>query len=124
MAKELKENALPIAFTLRVNGSAVPDTVEVVSIRVKKEVNRIAAAEIWILEGGAFGLENSPFQNSENSVFFPGNELEVYLGYGDEKSLIYSGLILTQRLMVKKDDSILAVECCDKSIRLTKGRHS
>lgn len=124
MAKEIQENPLPVAFTLQVNGSPVPDTVEVTSISINKEVNRIATAEIWIIEGGAFGLENSPFENSESSVFVPGNELEVKLGYGDETSLVYSGLILKQRLMVRNNDSVLAIECADKSIKLTKGRHS
>src|SRR5690606_10156797 len=88
MAKEIQENSLPVAFTLLVNGSPVPDTVEVASISLNKEVNRIATAEIRIIEGGAFGLENNTFENIESSVFIPGNELEVKLGYGDEKNLV------------------------------------
>ncbi len=122
MPENLRESDLPVSFTVLVNGSPVSDAVEVISITVDQEINRIASASVRIADGGSFGLENDPFANSEGSDFIPGNEIEIQLGYGDSQNTVFKGIMVSQRLGVKRNSSFLHITCKDKALTLTKTR--
>ncbi|WP_297338269.1 phage baseplate assembly protein V [Algoriphagus sp.] len=122
MAEVLKENDLPVSIEVKINGSVLSGTVEIISVAVTWEINRIAQASLKLSDGGVFGLENEPFTNSASSDFVPGNEIELNLGYGDERSLSFKGLVTGQRLVVRRDTSYLLVTCKHKAFTLTKSR--
>lgn len=122
MAELLKENDLPVSYEIKINGSPISGEVEVISISISWEINRIANASIKISDGGVFGLENEPFSNSSSPNFLPGATVEIDLGYGDERSLSFSGIVTGQRLVVRKDTSYLLVSCKNKAFKLTKSR--
>ncbi|HSF52592.1 MAG TPA: hypothetical protein VLA71_02515, partial [Algoriphagus sp.] len=122
MPEILKENDLPISFEIKINGTALSGEIEIISIGVTLEVNRIATATLKLSDGGAFGLENEPFANSASEDFIPGNEIEISLGYGDERSVAFMGVITGQRMVVRRSTSFLQVSCKDKSFKLTKSR--
>lgn len=124
MPEILQENALPISFSVEVNGSKLKDTIEVKSILIDKEINRIATASIRVLDGGAFGVSNEAFENSDGPDFIPGNSVDIYMGYGGKNEKVYAGIIISQRLVVKRNDAYIDVVCKDKSLALTKGRNS
>ncbi|ERM81211.1 hypothetical protein P872_20205 [Rhodonellum psychrophilum GCM71 = DSM 17998] len=122
MATLIQENPLPISFSIAINGSPINDSIEVVSIRISQEINRIATANIRILDGGAFGVGNEDFDNSNGPDFIPGNQIDISLGYGDDRNKVYSGIVLSQKMVVKRNNSFIEVECRDKAFKLTKGR--
>lgn len=122
MPEILKENDLPISFEVKINGTAISGEIEVISIGATLEVNRIASATLKISDGGAFGLENEPFANSSSDDFIPGKDIEISLGYGDERSIVFLGVITGQRMVVRRSTSFLLVTCKDKSFKLTKSR--
>lgn len=122
MAKILQEQDGLIDFDVSINGAKLKDTVEVCELFVQQEVNRIAFATIEILDGGAIGIVNEPFTNSEGKDFIPGNEIEIKLGYGDKREEVFKGIITAQRLMVKQGKSRLVISCKDKAVKMTKGR--
>lgn len=122
MADILKESSDPISLSIKINGKVLKDTVEILSVTVSKEVNRIATAKFRVLDGGVFGVSNESFSNAEGSDFVPGNDVEIDMGYGNSRELVYAGILLSQRMIVKKNKSYLEITCKDKAIKLTKGR--
>lgn len=122
MAELLKENDLPVSIEVKINGTVLSGAVEIISVGVTWEINRIAQATIKISDGGVFGLDNEPFTNSASSDFVPGNEIELNLGYGDERSLSFKGIVTGQRMVVRRETSYLLVTCKNKAFKLTKSR--
>ena len=122
MSEILKESEDPISLSIKVNGTAIKDTIEVISVSISKEVNRIPVALFRILDGGVFGSPEGKFENSESDDFIPGNEVEIEMGYGDKREKVFAGIILSQRLVVKKNNSYIEIKCKDKAVKLTKGR--
>lgn len=122
MAKLLQQNDGVISFEILVNGSKINDLVEVLEITTQMEVNRISSATLLILDGGAIGVENEPFTNSEGNDFIPGNEISIAIGYDGKNKEVFSGIISAQGLSVSNGNSQLTVRCKDKAVKMTKGR--
>ena len=122
MATILQQPDGNISFDILLNGTKIKDAIEVQEIWIEMEVNRIASARVVIQDGGAIGVESAPFENSEGSDFVPGTEIEIKLGYEDERESVFKGIIVTQRLTVKSGNSSLEIMCKDKAVNLTKGR--
>ncbi|WP_430933085.1 type VI secretion system tip protein VgrG [Saccharicrinis sp. 156] len=122
MAKTLQQSDGVISFDILVKGKNIKDTVEINEITVQMEVNRIAVATIIMEDGGAIGVDNAPFTNSEGNDFIPGNEIEISLGYDNKKNKVFKGIIVSQNLSVKKSRSHLIVTCKDLAVKMTKGR--
>ncbi len=113
-----------IDFDILINGSKIEDTVEVQEITIEMEVNRITTATIVIQDGGAIGVVNEGFTHSEGKDFIPGSEIEISLGYIDKTNKVFKGIIISQRLKVKGDQSLLTVICQDQAINMVKGRYN
>ena len=124
MAEILQQTEGIIDFDILINGKKIKDEVEVQEISIEMEVNRITSAVIVIRDGGAIGLVNEPFTNSEGKDFIPGCEIEISLGYIDKTQKVFKGIIVSQRLKVKGDKSQLTVTCQDKAVNMTKGRYN
>ncbi|HAQ18757.1 MAG TPA: Rhs element Vgr protein [Prolixibacteraceae bacterium] len=122
MAKVLQQSDGVISFDIFINGSKIKDVVEVIEISIQMEVNKIASATILIEDGGAIGVVNNPFTNSEGTDFIPGNEIEISLGYDNSRKSAFKGIITSQGLMVKNGRSQLQITCKDKAVSMTKGR--
>lgn len=122
MADLLQENDGIVSYEISVNGTVLSGEIEIISIRTTMEVNRISSATIKISDGGSFGLEKAPFSNSSSSDFVPGNDIEIKLGYDTSNDTVFSGVIVGQRMVVRKSTSYLLITCKDKSFKLTKSR--
>lgn len=107
-------------FEIRVNGSAIPLSVPVRSIVVRKEFNTISSARIAILDGDP-SAESFEWSNSE--YFIPGNEIEILAGYQQDHDSIFKGVVVAQKLRAREGSNpALIVECRDKAYRMTLGR--
>lgn len=122
MAKVLQQTDGVISFDIFIEGSKIADTIEIKEISIVKEVNKIASATIVILDGGAIGVSNAGFDNSEGDDFVPGKKIKIALGYESKKTTIFEGIIIAHGLMVKNGDYELTINCKDEAVKMTKGR--
>ena len=122
MAKVLQQSDGVISFDISVDGGKIKDTAEVLEIYTQVEVNRIASATIFIKDGGAIGVDNAEFTNSESTDFIPGNKIKISMGHDNIREDVFEGIIVSHGLMVKNGISQLIVTCKDKAVKMTKGR--
>lgn len=122
MAEILQPSDGIIDFDILIKGQKIKDTIEVIELQIEMEVNKITSATLVVQDGGAIGVVNRPFSNSEGHDFLPGNEVEIRLGYIDNNEKVFKGIIVSQRLTVKNDKSQLTILCKDKAVGMTKGR--
>lgn len=102
------------------NGSTIPDDVQVHSIHIRQEVNRVASATIEILDGDA---AEEGFSVSASDTFVPGAEINISLGYDGDNKSVFTGIVTQQSLQVNPGvGPLLLVECRDKAIKMTVGR--
>jgi Rhs element Vgr protein len=109
-------------FTIKVAGSAIPSVLNVLSISIKKEVNRIALAKITILDGEA---DTGKFDASSSSTFVPGAKIVIECGYDATNQVVFQGIITSQSIRIDETvGSALEVECRDEAIKMIVGRKS
>ena len=122
---QLIPNARPAdrpSFKVLVAGQQINAEYQVQAVVVSREFNRVARADLQILDGSAASGE---FPASNADDFVPGNEIEVVAGYHGEEEPIFKGLIVRHGIRVYQDKpSILSVECQDAAVKLTVGRKS
>ena len=111
-----------VRFSVLSNNSAVDETVEILSITVQKEVNRIPTAKLVIRDGDA---SESKFEASNQDTFLPGKKLTVKAGLDGQRVQIFEGIVVKQTIRVREQGNTdLIVECRDASVRMSIGRHS
>lgn len=104
-----------------INGAELSRTIDILSIVVEKEINRIPTARLVITDGDPAAQD---FSVSNQELFVPGNEIEISAGYHFEEEVIFKGIIIKQNLKIRTDHSLLIVECKDVLVKLTVGRKS
>ena len=109
-----------LRFKIFSNGTVLGDEVRVVSIHVHSAINRIASAEIVILDGN---MPEQTFPASDGDSFKPGAEIVVEAGYDDISETIFSGIVVRHGLRITGGNySRLVIECRDKAVKMTIGR--
>lgn len=112
-------------FKILVDGNAIKDYYEVVSIVVEKEINTISSARIVLMDGDA-STEN--FDISESGDFVPGKKIEIQMGYHASDVPVFKGVIVAQQVKVKSTSnrllSQLTIRCSDEALKLTVARNS
>lgn len=111
-----------VFVTVLVNGSAIPDTYQVESVKVVREVNRIGTAHIVLSDGdpatGTFAL-------SEADTFVPGAKVEIKIDYHTAATSVFKGIVVKHGIRVREQGSAqLLVTCSDSAIKMTVGRKS
>jgi len=113
------ENADLVTYALLINGQELSRTVPVLSIDVRKEVNRVPFARIRIGDGDP-ALQDFPLSNEEHLV--PGNEMEIRIGYRNDNNRIFKGIIVSHSSRITSHKADLLIECRDPAVKLTIGR--
>lgn len=103
-------------FTILSGGAAVSRAYNVLSIIVNKEVNRIASATIVFADGDP---AKESFEISNKPDFEPGKEIEIKAGYRADEETIFKGIVVKHGIKVRKNGSLLIVECKDKTVKMT-----
>lgn len=102
---------------IKVNGQAISPTYQVLSLMVEKEINRIPYAKMTIKDGDP-SLEDFP--GSNDTVFEPGKELEVLLGYAANEDPVFKGIITALSIKIRAEgSSVLRIECRDALFKTT-----
>ncbi len=109
--------------TILSEGEVIDPGYELISIDIRKEVNRIPSAHLVLLDGD---VENRTFPISDTEVFEPGKEIEIKLRYEGETSdrTVFRGRVIRHGLEADEKGSLLRVEVKDAVVRLTQTRKS
>ncbi|MCK7559669.1 type VI secretion system tip protein VgrG [Chitinophaga sedimenti] len=106
-----------VSFTVKVEGTEIPRTVNLWHLAVYREANRIARATLFIMDGSA-AAGDFPVSNAD--TFLPGKEIEVQLGYSGTNQKVFRGVIVKHSLKIRASGSpLLCIECMDKLAKLS-----
>ena len=109
-------------YTVKINGSSIPDTVQVQSIEVNKGVNQILITKVIVIDGSP---ATETFEASSSSTFVPGNKISIEAGYDAQNQVIFEGIVTKQSIQIDEIvGSILVIECRDEAIKMIVGRKS
>ena len=108
------------SFTIKVDGNAVSGEYQIQSVSVSRSFNKVASAEIHILDGDP---AQGDFKVSNTDDFIPGREIEIFAGYHSDEELIFKGIVIRHGLRVfNNKPSLLKIECKDAAVKLTIAR--
>ncbi|TVQ11339.1 MAG: type VI secretion system tip protein VgrG [Bacteroidetes bacterium] len=111
-----------VSSSVKINGEEIARTFLVHSIVVNKEINRIPRAKVILIDGDS---SSGNFRASNDSLFIPGNEMEILSGYQRDVQTIFKGIIIKHSIKIRNNGTTaLIVECRDKAIRMTTTRKS
>lgn len=110
------------SFKILSNGTAISAEYQVQSIVVTRTVNRVASADVIILDGSAAA---ETFPASDAPDFVPGAEIEIQAGYHGEDESLFKGVVVRHAIRTfQRRPSVLHIECRDAAVKLTVGRKS
>jgi Rhs element Vgr protein len=110
-----------VTLTILIDGTELPRSVPVLGVDVVSQANRIPYARLRIGDGDA---ARGKFDRSAGDLFVPGNTLVLRAGYHGETKPVFTGIVLSQRLVVRRGTSWLEVDCRDPSFRMTLVRRN
>lgn len=102
-----------------VDGQEISGEFQVLSISVDREINRIPKAIIQLQDGEA---AKATFAVSNSDHFIPGKNIEIQLGYRSMNEPVFKGIVVKHGIRIRKNGSVLTVECRDKVVKMTSGR--
>lgn len=109
-----------LACSVYVNGNKLKDTFSLVSASVRLALNRIGKAT---LKFNAGNMDAQTFDESDDTLFKPGNPIRLDAGGTDNQDTLFEGSIIGVRILTGKDfRSYMMVECRDCAYLATQGR--
>ena len=109
-------------FTVKADGAELGGAYGIVSIEIRREVNRVPKATMVLVDGDAAA---QTFATSEEETLVPGAEVEILGGYSREEATLFKGVVTRHRVEVLgRGGSRLTVEMRDPVFRMTLGRRS
>ena len=111
-----------ISFGIFVEGKELRPEYQVMSILVRKELNKISIARFTIRDGDA---ASEDFEISNTDTLIPGKKVEIKTGRDGQNATIFKGVITNHGIRIREGGrSELNIECKDESVKLTVGRQS
>lgn len=111
----------PVGVTIKLDGTAMSDDIELESVRIVNALNRIPEATFTVLSDS---LQTEDFTELDSDDFKIGTEVEIagYYGSEDEETL-FKGVILTSRMRLDDRRGLrLELTCRDKAMAMTEAR--
>lgn len=110
-----------VTYKLLVDGKAVSEALEIVSITIHQEINKITGATVVIADGDP---DTEDFKISSSNQFLPGKKIEINLGYDSKNVIAFSGIIVTNAQKAGNECAMLTLECKDETIKMTLDKNS
>lgn len=110
-----------VTNSLLVDNAPVSETVEIVSISIHQEINKITSATIIIVDGDP---AEEDFKISSSKQFLPGKKIEISLGYSSKNVTTFSGIIVSNSHKTNDNCTTLTLECKDEAIKMTLDKNS
>ena len=109
-----------VSLTISSNGTALADTIQIVSVEINYCTNKIPSAKLVILDGE---VSENDFPVSNADDFKPGVLLTIDAGYAGETTTIFEGVVIKHGIKVDGDNySRLIIQCKDNAVAMTVGR--
>jgi Rhs element Vgr protein len=108
-----------VTLKLTVNGVELPRTLALTGVEIVRQVNRIPYARLLVTDGDP---ARGDFAHSSGDTFVPGHELSLSGGYQGHTTVLFTGVVLAQRLIVGSNRSQLEITCRDPAFRMTLSR--
>lgn len=105
-------------IAILVEGAEISGEFHVLSVSVTRELNRIPTATIQLRDGEA---SKATFAASNSDHFIPGKKIEIQLGYRSKNDSVFKGIVVKHGIRIRKNDSVLTVECRDEAVKMTSG---
>lgn len=103
-------------FKVLVDGTPLPDTVKVMRIDVRHELNSVSSASLVISDGDP---AKQDFEVSSSDTMIPGKAIELQGGYQAEDETLFQGVIVRQQVRVRRrGPNLLHVECRDAAYKM------
>jgi len=114
---------MSIVATILSADTPIDSGYEVVSIDVRREVNRIPSATLVLLDGNA---ATGTFALSDEAYFEPGREVEIKVRYESQTkdATLFKGRVVRQAIEANPHASVLRVELRNAAVRLAQARKS
>lgn len=110
-----------VTLTVTIQGTELPRTVPILGLEVVSQANRIPYARIRIGDGDS---ARGDFTHSSGKLFVPGAKIDVLAGYHGQTAPVFSGIVLSQRLVVRQGASWLEIDCRDPAFKMTLTRRN
>ncbi len=112
-----------VTATLFSAGKEIDSIYEIMSIDIRREVNRIPYASLVLLDGDAAARK---FNLSNAGYFEPGKEIEIKLRYESttEDATVFKGPVVRHGVEADGKGSLLRIELKDAAVKLTQIRKS
>jgi Rhs element Vgr protein len=121
-ASPLDDSNRPVRVALSGTGLDEKDAAALISITVRRAVNRVPSATLVFGDGD---MPEGKFPLSDSPKFKPGAEITINAGYGEDEAPIFSGIVVKHGLAIRGgNDARLVVECRDKALRMSVGRRN
>ncbi len=109
-----------VSVTILCDGNPIATTIEVVSVDIQHNINRIATATLVLIDGD---MPQATFPLSELETFKPGAVVTIQLGYNQQATSVFTGVIIKHSIKISGNNTArLMIECKDKAIAMTVGR--
>jgi len=109
-----------VRVTLFSEGTALAESVQLISLTVTRAINRVPTARLVIVDGD---MPNKEFPVSDTNDFKPGAAIKINAGYGNDEETIFEGIVIKHAVQITgQNDARLVVECRDKAVKMTVGR--
>lgn len=105
--------------TIKIEGEAIPADVQVTSVVIMKEINKIPLVRLKISDGDPSA---ETFVVSNGDKFIPGKNIEVMMGYHNDDISVFKGIITQHSNKITPQKSELMIECKDKAVKMTIAR--
>ena len=106
--------------TITSEGTALDPTVGILSVEVRRELNRVPEATITVVDGS---VAERKFAQSDTGFFEPGKSLAIAVRDGDgEDTTLFEGLVVRHAVESRPGTSSLRVELKDAAFKLTRQR--
>lgn len=111
---------IPVA-TITSARQKLPETVELLSLEVRRELNRVPEAILTLLDGS---VALRKFEVSDTDFFAPGKLITVAMRYEGDKlnTVLFEGLVVRHAIESRGEGSTLRVELKDSAFKLTRAR--
>jgi Rhs element Vgr protein len=114
---------MSIVTTILSEGAAIDSLYEVVSIDVRREVNRIPSATLVLFDGNAAA---GTFALSGKAYFEPGKAVAVLIRYESETedATLFEGVVVRHAVEAHPHASVLRVDLKNAAVKLAQARKS
>jgi Rhs element Vgr protein len=105
-----------VSMKVLVDGKDVANSLQIVTVDIWREINKIPAARLFIADGEP-NIEN--FTVNSGNDFKPGKKIEIKLGYKGNDEKVFTGIIISNSIGIKNNHAQLMVEAKDASFKMT-----